>query len=360
MRILFLSSQLAGSPSAYGSRLAGLRRGLESEGVSTDLLSLRTLRFSRPNLLFALNARTIAAKARGCEAIHAANMGPAVAAATAGLWNRHRVILDVHGDELQEAQLDWQARPSARRAYLVLQAMLLTAIAHRAADMLLVVSEPFRERYRTKGIPSEKIALVRNGVDTSVFKSLPPRSAGRLNICYAGSFHAWQAVDVLVEALAKSSDDRLAFHFIGFSPQDQPLKATIAARLGGRATLEDWLPTDRLVERLGQADILVIPRTVHPAMRGGCPTKFAEYLAMGRPLIVTDVDETACFVRASGCGLVCEPTADDLARAIRQAASWSEYERRSMGQRARELAESVFDWRIIARHYLRTLQGLVR
>jgi len=363
MKVLFLSNQpphVPGRANAYGTRLAGLRRGLESLGVETDLLSLRTLRFKGPHLLFALNARAIARQAQGYDVIHAGDAGATVAAAAASTWHRHLVIFDVHGDELQEAHLEWRAQPTPRRAYLVLQAMLLTAMARRLADMLLVVSEPFRQRYQEKGIPPERIVLVRNGVDTSVFKPVPSRDNGRVRVCYAGGFQAWQAIDVLLDALAQTADDQLHFHLIGFSPQDRSLKAKIAARLGSHATLEDWLPTKHLVERLGQADVLIIPRTQHPSMHGGCPSKFAEYLAMGKPLIVTSVGETAQFVRQYRCGLVCEPTARGLARAVRQAATWNERERRVMGHNARQLAETVFDWRFIARDYLRVLQDIAR
>jgi glycosyltransferase involved in cell wall biosynthesis len=360
MRVLFLSHsppQVLERADAYNTRLAGLRWGLETLGVETDLLSLRTLRFSRPHLLFALNARAIRRLAQGYEVIHAGGPGATVAAAAASVGQPHRVVFDVHGDELQEAQLEWRTHHTPRRAYLVFQAMLLAALAHRLADRVLVVSEPFRQRYRAKGIPLERIALVRNGVDTSVFKPGPPRGDGRIRVCYAGGFQAWQAIDVLVDALARSTDGRLDIHLIGFSPKDRLLKAKIAARLGNRVRLEDWLPTPDLIERLSQADVLVIPRTTHPAMRGGSPSKFAEYLAMGRPLIVTNVDEAATFVRQYCCGLVCAPTADGLAQAIRQAGTWSEQERRAMGHNARQLAETVFDWHIIAREYLRVLQN---
>lgn len=360
MKVLFLSNQPVEQVSAYTTRMEGLQRGLESLDIQSGLLSLRALRFSRPHLLFALNARAIARHAQDYDVIHAGDAGATVAAAAASKWHGQLVIFDVHGDELQETQLEWRAQPTLRGSYLVLQARLLTAMASRLADKLLVVSEPFRQRYQEKGIPPERIVLVRNGVDTSVFEPVPSRDNGRVRVCYAGGFQAWQAIDVLLDALAQTADARLCFHLIGFSPQDRSLKAKIAARLGSHATLEDWLPTKHLAERLGQADVLIIPRTQHPSMRGGCPSKFAEYLAMGKPLIVTNVDETARFVRQYECGLVCEPTAVGLARAIRQAATWSERERGVMGHNARQLAETVFDWHVIASDYLRVLQDMAR
>jgi glycosyltransferase involved in cell wall biosynthesis len=42
------------------------------------------------------------------------------------------------------------------------------------------------------------------------------------------------------------------------------------------------------------------------------PTKFAEYVATGRPVIVTNVDETANFVQKFDCGFVCQPNSYQL------------------------------------------------
>lgn len=359
VKILVLSDrppQGLKSADAYETRLAGLRVGLEANGAQTDLLSLRTLRVRGPHLLFWLNAREIARRARGYDAIHAAGAGAAVAAAAAKLFNRHLAIFDVHGDELMETRLEYQARPSLRGLYRVIQSAILTALARRLADRLLMVSGPFYERYRARGVPPDKMIIVRNGVDSTQFTPVPPRDDGLLRFVYAGSFQAWQAMDVLLEAMAQNTDDQVRFHLIGFGPRDQALKAEFAARLGERVTLEDRVPASELPPKLAAADVLLIPRTRHPAMQGGLPSKFAEYLAMGRPLIVTDVDETATFVRDYGCGLVCPPTVEGFTAALRQAAAWTADERRVMGENARRLAETVLDWRVIAGAYVKALQ----
>jgi len=364
VRVLFLSNQLpqlSSAASAYQTRLAGLQRGLAAQGVETTLLSLKTMHVNRPNLLFACNARAIAHAAQGYDFIHAAGPGATVAAAAARLWHNHHVLFDVHGDEVQEKWLQFQDAPSSRRAGLVVQAWLLSQAAKRLADYFLVVSEPFRRRYQQQGIAAERIAVVRNGVDLAHFQPparLPVRDAGALTIAYAGGFQAWQAIDVLIAAMTQIPAHQIRFLLIGFTAQDQPHKAAIAQQLAGRATLVDWLPTDQLAERLWQADVLVIPRTTHPAMRGGCPSKFAEYLALGKPLIVTTVDETADFVQQAACGLVCAPTAAGWRAALQQATQWSVAERQQMGSRARQLAEQIFDWRVIGRKYAALLAAL--
>ena len=363
VRILFLynrSQETAKAADAYKTRMDGLRSGLDSIGIPTGLLSLRELGFNRPHLAFPLNAGTIARRAEGFNAIHAGGAGATVAAAAARSRHSHLVIFDAHGDESLETRLEWQANPTPRGAFLVLQAIILSTLALRMADVLVTVSEPFRQHYLKKGVPAERVIIARNGADTSAITPVLPGANGRINVCYAGGFQAWQAIDTLIEGFAQANEERLRLHLIGFSPDDQVLKGTIGRRFAERVTLEDWMPKQNLIERLTHADVLIIPRTTHRAMRGGLPSKFAEYLAVGRPVIVTNTDETASFVSQHGCGLVSEPTAEGLSGAIRQAASWSKDEREAMGERARRLAESVFDWRSISREYIGQVSRLAQ
>lgn len=341
---------------AYQTRLDGLAHGLQAHGVETEFLSLRTLPVKGPHLLFSLNAPMIARHAKDYDVIHAAGAGAATAAAVARLFSKHHAVFDVHGDELMETRLELEKKRSPRNIYLVFQSGVLTFLARRIANTLLMVSGPFRERYAKRGVPDAKMITVRNGVDTALFKPSPPSNDGTVRICYAGSFQAWQASDVLLEAMAQNILEGVHFHLIGFAEGDQELKAQFAARLGEHATLENRMAVDQLPAKLAPMDVLVISRTRHPVMQGGLPSKFAEYLAMGKPLIVTNVDETAKFVSEAHCGLVCEPTVESMSAAIRQASEWTAEERQQMGENARRLAETTFDWKVIAKNYLDGLQ----
>lgn len=366
LRILFLSNQPPGNHSAYNTRLDGLRLGLESLGVETGLASLRAMRFSRPHLLFPLNAPHIARVARGYDAIHAGGTGVALAACAARIWGGPPVVYDVHGDEVQETRLAWQMERSPRALYAALQARLISPPALWCADHLLMVSQTFFARYRDeKGVNPARLSLALNGVDTRDFQPAShytPDHNGVTNIAYAGSFQSWQAIDQLVAAFQQITHENVHFHLLGFHPQreaDQTLKATITAMLGHRVTCTDWISKPELIARLQLMDVLVIPRTTNPAMRGGLPSKFAEFLALGKPLIVTNVDDTANYVSTYHCGLVCEPQAGSMATALHTLLAMPPPERAWFGANARRLAEDVFDWRVIAAGYLTTLRERV-
>jgi len=70
------------------------------------------------------------------------------------------------------------------------------------------------------------------------------------------------------------------------------------------------------------------------------PIKVMEYLGYGRPLIVTDVTETAAIVRGAGCGIVVPDTPAGLAEGIEAVATASPAQLTSWGEAARRAAEA--------------------
>ncbi len=199
-------------------------------------------------------------------------------------------------------------------------------------------------------------ALVRNGVDLNVFRPLPTRSDASFIVGYAGGFVGWQGVDNLVNAVDRSSNKRIRLHLIGIGPQDQSLADKIKRQLGDRVKLFNRMDQEKLVRTLAETDVLTIPRRAHPALRVALPTKFAEYLALGKPVIVSDVDETADLIRLHRCGLVAEPNVESWTTTLDNASELSGNERANMGARGRNLAESEFSWERIGEHYADSLQ----
>jgi glycosyltransferase involved in cell wall biosynthesis len=202
-------------------------------------------------------------------------------------------------------------------------------------------------------IPVKKTLLIRNGVDIQMFKPDGIPQNGTFTVCYAGSFYVWQGMDILVEAGRMLRDMDIKLKFIGFrqTQQDREWKERIRKTLGPQAELVDRVSQGELTGLLQAADLLVLPRPYHPATVVAMPTKFAEYIALGKPVLVTDVDETAQFVRKYECGLVCHPSASGLAEAIRQARSMGRPKLRIMGERGRRLAETTFSWEVISQEY---------
>ena len=330
---------------------------LAEEGVETDFISLREHGIGRPILAQPLAFPFIRRRLAAADFIHAGGN----AGYTAGLlraYPRARIVQDIHGDSVSEAKLKWSERRDAIRGYWVAQALIADAVTYRLGDFFTVVSERLRAKLiEERGISPERIGIVRNGVDLDLFLPRATSASADFVIGYAGGFQDWQGIENLVRAGELLEDRSIRLAIIGFGRRDDAFRSQLANRLGDRVDLVDRVPQAELATHLARVNALIIPRPRHAAVEAAFPTKFSEYLAVGKPVIVCDVDETAALVRRHECGLVAQPTPRSIADTITIASRLPAEELDRMGRNARRLAERDFSWREIGRRYAALLAG---
>ena len=120
-----------------------------------------------------------------------------------------------------------------------------------------------------------------------------------------------------------------------------------------------WMSRGQLPDYYSVCDVLVLPRPSHPATEIAAPTKFAEYTAMGKPILTTNVGDAAEFVRKYSCGIVVPSNSPiDLTKGIMQFRKVPKSELELMGKNSRNLAESQFDWSKVASNLLKAIQDM--
>ena len=362
MKILFISRTRSDKKNALNHRLTMLARGLQRLGHRADLLYLGDHLRTNPPIISPVGFQRLLPACRGYDVIHA---GTAMGGFAPCLFKRHLpglLVHDMHGDGTGEMLMKFcfENRKVKSGLWLLQSSMIEEVTIHRA-DYHLVVSRPLRELLLSHGIPRHRTALVRNGVDVDTFRPDGRTAEGPFTVCYAGDLQVWQGVGKLIEALRQVPQEDVRFIFIGFraNPRDQAWKKRLYRLFGSRITLIDRLPQKELIDQLQRADLLVLPRPRHRATAVAMPTKFAEYLALGKAVLVTEVDETARFVRRHRCGLVSPPTAEGLAGGILEARQAGREELSAMGRRGRRLAEETFAWPVICRRYERFLMDIL-
>jgi glycosyltransferase involved in cell wall biosynthesis len=269
------------------------------------------------------------------------------------------VIFDVHGDEPAQDKLFNEVRTSGRKRSTSFRVELLHFLAMHAADHFLTVSRLQIEPFVRSGIPRENISLIRNGVDLELFPPLTFPDEPEFTFCYVGEFQHWQNIDNLIAAFERLNNPGVRMLVVGFRERDQHVKQIFAEKFGTRVTLVDRVERKALPELVQRAAVLVIPRSHHPAIRHAFPTKFAEYAAWARPILVNDVDETAEFVNRYECGFVSDPSPEAMAATMEEASRVSIERLRTMGRQARRAAEENFSWRIIGDEYVEVVRNLI-
>jgi colanic acid/amylovoran biosynthesis glycosyltransferase len=163
-----------------------------------------------------------------------------------------------------------------------------------AGDRFLAVSAAVRDRLVEIGCPAEKIDIHRSGVDLSVFSF---RDAGELHspvrLVSIGRLSPNKGIEYGLDAVRKLLDEgyRIEYRVVGDGPSREAL-AEIVRRLNIEAavTFDGAVGTNRVVEVLADADILITPSITGPhGEQEGLPNALKEAMASGVPAIGTSI-----------------------------------------------------------------------
>lgn len=233
-----------------------------------------------------------------------------------------------------QLELTWlAARPERLREQaasserMALQRARETDCALRA-DAVVVLSEVQKADLVERGVPVQKITVVPNAVDESLFeRDISPADAReRLGLPREGhwvgavsSLVDYEGFDTLLRAVAllreRGEDVRCALGGHGVS---RPGLMALAEELG----IAQWCEFPGRLERevalqwVEALDVVAIPRKDTPVCRMVTPLKPVEAMALGRPVVGSDLPALRELLEPSGNVLVPAGDVEALAEAI--------------------------------------------
>jgi len=186
----------------------------------------------------------------------------------------------------------------------------LRLLKNQKVSRIVVATRMIRDRFVELGVDEQKIEVIPNGVDTRLFTPTP--LPDEPVVLYYGTLQPHRARLLLgvVEAVAKARDD-VKFLLVGDIPP--PIKSRLRRVLGNRVEMPGFVEHDTLPRFLQRARVCILPQD-RSFGRGGS-LKLLEYMACGRPVVATDVDESFPL-KESGAGMVTEVDPDAMAWAI--------------------------------------------
>jgi len=195
--------------------------------------------------------------------------------------------------------------------------------------------------------PVAPIEVVPDGVDLELAAAArTPRAPNpRPVLLYLGSLHRWKGVEVAVEAMTglEGCELRVAG---GTDERIGDLEALAARRgVADRVRMLGRVEPGRRFECIAGADLCLLPlRTDSIAARYTSPLKLFEYMAMGKPVVASDLPSLR-EVLADRDNARLVPPEDPAALAV----AVNELVRdrglaAALGRRAQALAESRFGW----------------
>lgn len=309
-------------------------------------------------------------------------------------WSRrHRMplVTEYNGSEA------WVARHWGRPLKFHALALAAEEAMLRHSHLVVTVSDVLRDELRQRGVAPERIVTYPNCIDPTIFD--PARfgtternavlarhgiPAGALVATFIGTFGQWHGVDVLARAIRHWIDtdpaglaaSGLHFMLVGDGMRMAEVRQILGDAIhSGCVTLTGLVKQAEAPAYLGASDILLSPHVRNPdgTRFFGSPTKLFEYLAMGRPVVASDLDQIgevladSLRVAALPVGppavdegrlaLLCPPGEPEpiiaALRFLAAAPAW----RSALGSNARREALAKYTW---DRHVDAILEGLAR
>ncbi|HLK56023.1 MAG TPA: TIGR04063 family PEP-CTERM/XrtA system glycosyltransferase [Chthonomonadaceae bacterium] len=232
----------------------------------------------------------------------------------------------------------------------------------RRADAVVTICEKLREELAPRVGRDDRLFVVDNGVDAANFQPDTPAGEARERWClqdkkvigYIGTFQPYEGLDVLINALPAIVKQDPAAHLVitGSGGEEANLRAQATEMgLDNHVTFTGRVPHDQVGQLYAMADMMVYPRILTRTTALTTPLKPLEAMAMGKPVLVSDVAAMRELVQPGVTGGRFQAgNAEDLAAQCLKLLQASE-ERQRLGRQAREWILQERQWPTLVKRY---------
>jgi colanic acid/amylovoran biosynthesis glycosyltransferase len=227
--------------------------------------------------------------------------------------------------------------------------------ARRLSDTLVnaraihTVCDEFGERVEAISACAVPITTIRTCVPIPGESIVPSQPDAPIRLITVGRLHWRKAYHDLIRAMSYAPE--LTLEIVGDGPEREHLTYLIhALDLGNRVRLVGNLPYHEFSKRLTSATAFV-----QTSVAEGFSNSLAEAMAMGKPVLTTDVGGTGELVRDWENGIIL-PVGDPAGIASKLALARDGDLMRRIGSAARETAQQHFD----AKHHAQQFERLFR
>lgn len=184
----------------------------------------------------------------------------------------------------------------------------------KLTNLNIVISDYLYERVKhfAPNTPIIKIPILVNFETFSRMNHQNNTADSAKTIAYIGSFFHHEGVSFLVKAFAKIITKYpecqlvIAGKHLDLPDNEDIELLSKQLEIYSNITFKGWISTTEVKQLLTDSDIVVVPQTNNIFSQAGLPTKLAEYAAMGKAIVMTNVgDVNKYFTHESA--MFCEP-----------------------------------------------------
>jgi glycogen(starch) synthase len=230
------------------------------------------------------------------------------------------------------------------------------------ADAIVGIAIRILQDLRSRGVTSEKLFHVSNGVDTERFSPAERNTelarqlgiGNELVFGFIGSLYRFEGISWLVRAVAELKHRGVACKLLIVGDgEDTPEIRTAIRELQAEGYIQavGRIPHDQILRYYSVMDVLVYPRSRSRLTEHVTPLKPLEAMALRKAVLASEVGGIRELVESENTGLLFR--AGDIEDFCRQAQRLSSEEslRRELGERARRAVLEERDWKVLVRRY---------
>lgn len=171
----------------------------------------------------------------------------------------------------------------------------LELFLYRRADHIVVLTQAFKQNLVSRGVSKDKITVIKNGVDTTLFKPQTPDITlltqygleNKFVVAYIGLLGYAQGLDHVLSAaeLLKENPD-IHFMFLGGGPCKSALLEKTQLLDLQNVSFIDRQPKECMPDHWSLADVALVNLKNDPVFEEVIPSKLFEAMAMQKPVVL--------------------------------------------------------------------------
>ncbi|MBC8526124.1 MAG: glycosyltransferase family 4 protein [Candidatus Cloacimonetes bacterium] len=228
----------------------------------------------------------------------------------------------------------------------------LAISCYTLSNKIISVTNYFRDEIIKKGIPRNKIDVIRNGTDINnwhkvdfenIFIKYNINIENKFLVIYAGNLGLAQGIDTILYAAKKLKDySDILFLIIGDGPEKEKLYNIASEHSLKNVIFIEEKPREEISQYLSAAHCGIVPLKRSKVFYGTIPSKLFDYLACELPVLLGVDGEAREILEESKAGLFYKPEDyHDLAEKIIMLKTNSELV--IMGKRGRKFVEDYYN-----------------
>jgi colanic acid biosynthesis glycosyl transferase WcaI len=295
---------------------------------------------------------------------------PQLLTAASGCWvsalKRAPFIFEVR-DLWPRSIVEVGALSSAHPAIQLLEQ--LEMFLYSRAERIVTVTDAFVDELAARGVPREKLRVVKNGVDLNLFQPFPRQNEVREELglsptdfmcLYVGTHGMAHGLGTILEAADRLRDQtNVRFVMVGEGAEKAALKQRAKSMSLTSVTFVDKEPRSRVARYLAASDLSLVLLKERPLFKTVLPSKIFEIMGAARPMVLSVDGEARKLVEEARAGVFVPPEdpvalSETILKLKHSSSSCSE-----MGSRGRSFVEAHFSRKALAEQYLALLDELV-